>query len=174
MTAAYLALHGFVKSPLIPQTWRRIMGRFDGPKWAPAIISGLALGVLLLQQGFGANGLFHDQAKDVQSVQSQVAVLQKQQDGMGNQINAIQAQMATLIQLPALIQRLNDRLDASPRADMLNSQFNEMQKHLSSLDGRSDANETRLRVDEERMIRDATRLDQIENASKAALGNNRR
>ena len=173
MTMAELALRGFVKNPLIPQRWRDAVGRFDTSKWAPSVISGAALTVLLLQQGFGTNGWFHDQAKDVQTVQSQVATLQEQQRVMGTQISSIQSQMATLLQLPGLIQRLNDRLDASPRTDLLNSNLTEIQRHLSALDGRMDGMDTRARADEDRIIRDDARIDSIEKASKDTLGNHR-
>ena len=178
MTAAYLALQGFVKSPLhFPQRWGAMMGKIDASKWTPVLISGITLVVLLTQIGFGANGVFHDQAKDVQAVQAQVAVLQTQTSEMKNQINTMQSQMATLLSVPGLIQRLTDRLDAGPRTDLLTSQYNEIQRHLSALDGRSDTSERQQRADEDRAIeglaQTRARLDAIENASKATLGNHR-
>lgn len=155
MITADLALNRSVKSALyLRERWGAALGKFDLKGWAPTLISGAALTVLLLQQSIGANGWFHDQAKDVQTVQSQVASQQKQLDGMSIQLNSMQSQMALLSSVPDLVRRLNDRLDAAPRADMIESRWSEIQRHLSALDGRSDATETRMRADEDRMIRD--------------------
>ncbi len=174
METAHYDLKDIVKLPLhFPTVWGAVMGRFDAAKWSPIIISLATLLVLLSQIGFGANGMFHDQAKDVQAVQGKVDVLQKQTDGISNQMNIMQTQMATLLQLPGLIQRLNDRLDAAPRADMINSQLAEIQHHLSVQDGRFDTDEKRMKDDEERSIRDTTRIDTIEHSSSVPLGNRR-
>jgi hypothetical protein len=174
MTTAQLALQQIVNGPLhLRQRWGAMLGKFDTAKWTPIVISGLTLVVLLTQIGFGANGVFHDQAKDVQTVQSQVASQQKQLDGMSIQLNSMQSQMALLSSVPDLVRRLNDRLDAAPRADMIESRWSEIQRHLSALDGRGDATETRMRADEDRMIRDDARLDAVEKSTGATLGNRR-
>lgn len=170
MTTAYLARFGIVTSPLIPQLWGTVMGKFDASKWAPTAVSAVFIVGAYL---FGAGGWISGQAKDVQSLQSQVSVLQTQQTNTSLQVSALRDQMAPLLQIPALLVRLNDRLDATPRAD----QMVDIQKHLSALDGRADADETRARADADRTIqelaRDGARLDFIEKGSDAKLGNRR-
>lgn len=171
MTVAELTLRGIVKMPLIPQRWRWVMANLR--EWATITFAGIAAAVVVWTQILGGPSLLTGQSKDVQALQGQVALLQKQQDTMGTQISNVQAQLATLLQLPGLIQRLNDRLDASPRTDLLNSQLTEIQRHLSALDGRMDGMDTRARADEDRIIRDDARIDAIEHLSKEPLGNRR-
>lgn len=173
MTTAYLALRGFAKSPLIPQRWGAVMGSFNAKEW---ILTGCALATFGLVAGgtvFGAGGFMSGQSKDVANLQGQYQTLQAQYQDMTTKMAALKDQVAPLSQVPVLIARLNDRLDQAPRTDLLDSRLLEIQRHLSALDGRSDATETRMRADEDRVIRDDTRLDAIEGASKATLGNHR-
>ena len=163
METAYLALTGFVKSPLhFRHRWRVMMG-FDLKGWAPTIFSGL---LFVMGGVYAAGGFTSAQSKDVQALQTQY------REG-SLQIDALRAQVAPLTQVPALLQRLTDRLDAAPRADLLESRLTEIQRHLSALDGRGDATETRMRADEDRAVRDDARIDAIEGSSRPKLGNGR-
>ncbi len=59
----------------------------------------------------------------------------------------------------------------------MESRLSEIQRHLSALDGRLDGDEKQQRTDEDRAIeglaQTRARLDAIDSASKAALGNHR-
>ena len=167
METAYLALRGFVKSPLhFRHRWRVMMG-FDFKGWAPTIFSGL---LFVMGGVYAAGGFTSAQSKDVQALQTQYREVSLQ-------IDALRAQVAPLASVPGLLQRLSDRLDAAPHADLINTQLSEIQRHLSALDGRSDTDERQQRVDADRAIEGLAatkaRLDAIENASKASLGNRR-
>lgn len=164
MITAQLALRQIVNGPLhLRQRWGAVVGRFDLKGWAPTLLSGV---LFVIGCVYWAGGFTSSQSKDVQ-------VLQTQYREMSLQLDALRSQVAPLAQVPALIQRLNDRLDAAPRADMLETRLSEIQRHLSALDGRADADETRLRSYEDRVIRDDTRLDVIEKGSNTPLGNRR-
>ena len=163
MTTAYLALCGFVKSPLMPQWWRAAMGSFDAHKWVTSIGAVTACGFIIGTSLFGAGGMLSGQSHDINA-------LQAQQNIMASQLSSLQAQVSPLARLPDLNDKLNARMDAAPRADLLGNELTEIQRHLSALDGRMDGLETRARADEDRIIRDDARIDGIDNASKATLG----
>ena len=174
MTTAHLALRQIVNGPLhFREQWGEMLGKFDSAKWLTVLFAGVILALNIGQITFGAGGLFSGQTKDVQGLQLQVSAVQKQQDIMAAQMAEMKTNMAPLLRLPSSIDRLADRLDASPRSDLLNSQLSEIQHHLSVQDGRFDSDEIRQRNYEEKVIRDDSRLDAIENASKATLGNHR-
>lgn len=163
MTTAYLALCGFVKSPLMPQWWRAAMASFEPHKWVTSICAAVAAAFIVGQSLFGAGGWWGGQSHDI-------SALQAQQNIMASQLSSLQAQVSPLARLPDLIDKLNARMDAAPRADLLGNELTEIQRHLSALDGRMDGMDTRARADEDRIIRDDTRIDAIDNASKATLG----
>jgi outer membrane murein-binding lipoprotein Lpp len=162
MTTAHLALRQIVTSPLkFPKEWGDMMGNFDFKGWAPTILSGT---LFIMGCIYAAGGNWGSQSKDIQA-------LQAQNREFSVQLEAVRTQIAPLSLVPAQLARLTSILDAAPRADMLESRLSEIQRHLSALDGRGDATETRIRADEDRAIRDATRLDAIEKGSITPLGN---
>lgn len=155
-----------VRSPLIPQRWRWAVANIDGHKWFGSICIGLGTVIVVGTQLFGAGGWLGGQSHDI-------SALKAQQDLMASQLSALQAQVSPLSRLPDLIDKLNARMDAAPRADLLGSEMTEIQRHLSALDGRMDGMDTRARSDEDRIIRDDTRIEAIDNASKTAVRNPR-
>lgn len=166
METAYLALKGFVKSPLQLREWGSVLGRFDVKGWLTPIVAVVTLGLVLSEVLFGGGSFITGQSKDIQALQGQY-------HEMATQMESLRLQVAPLTQVPTLLQRLTDRLDAAPRADLLESRLTEIQRHLSALDGRGDATETRMRADEDRAVRDDARIDAIEGSSRPKLGNGR-
>lgn len=73
---------------------------------------------------------------------------------------------AKLSDLTSIVAKMQDRMDNGPRLD----QMRDMDRHLSSIDGRIDGFEARLRLDEERLIRAMTMVDSIDAANKLKLG----
>ena len=171
MTAA-VALREFVTSPLIHRQWRWAMVSIDAHKWVTSVCAVAAAAIVIATQVFGAGGLLTGQSKDIQQLQAQQNSISSQYTLLATQLTALQAQVAPLAQLSLQLDKMTQRFEQVPRADMLNSQLMEIQRHLSSLDGRMDGMDTRARTDEDRIIRSDTRLDSIERASKEPLGSN--
>jgi len=164
MTMAYFALKEIVTSPLIiPKRWRDFMGKFDAAKWLTVAFGAITLGIIGGQLMFGAGGWMSGQSKDI-------IVLQAQYRDVAQAVASLKDQVTPLAQLPGLIARLNDRLDAAPRTDLVNTQLTEIQRHLSALDGRMDGMDTRSRADEDRLTRTETKVEGIDASSRAKLG----
>lgn len=172
MTAA-VALSGFVNRPLIHRQWGRAMASIDAHKWITTVCAVTAAGIVIATQVFGAGGLLTGQSKDIQQLQTQQSAISSQYTLLATQLTALQAQVAPLAQLSLQLDKMTQRFEQVPRADMLNSQLTEVQRHLSALDGRMDGMDTRARADEDRLVRTETRVQGIDESSKASLGNRR-
>ena len=156
-----------VNGPLHFPQWRGVVGNFDIKGWAPTILSAA---VFVMGAIYWTGGFTSGQSRDIQSLQAQYHEL-------SIQLESVRTQIAPLALLPAQLARLQSTLDAAPRSDLMESRLSEIQRHLSALDGRLDGDEKQQRTDEDRSIeglaQTRARLDAIDSASKAALGNHR-
>jgi len=155
---------------IIPSIWRsqrlgvRIMvdvtkAALDSPR-VNTVLSGLAaagtfvvlIGAVVGWLTIGATGA-HD------------LIQLREQNQASN--NALRDQITALT---ATVNTLSAKIDQGPRLDQLQM----IDRHLSALDGRMDGMDARSRADEDRLTRTETRVEGIDQASRAGLGAGRK